>query len=118
MTNTINVVPELVALVLERIKERNNQVFSLDELGEVIGSRSISSAEIDLLMAQLESKGVEIGGDQSVDLKAMLVTVLQTARLLRAQGRAADPGAIAAQSGLSFAAVKMALLYSDVIRRP
>ena len=118
MTNTTNVVSELVALVLERIRGRDDRAFSLDELGEVIGSRSISSADIDLLMTQLESKGVEIGGDRSVDLKATLVIVLQTARFLRSQGKATDTRAIAAASGLSFAAVKMALLYSDVIRRP
>lgn len=118
MTQATDTVTILVDLVLDLLKTRQRSLISLDELGELVGDRAISSAEIELLIGQLEAKGIEIGGDQQVDLKGLLVAVLKTARLLQAQGKAAHAPAIAAESGLSLATVRVALLYSEVIRRP
>jgi hypothetical protein len=113
---------ELVALLFDQVnewvKDRTPRSVSLDELGELVGDRPITSAQIELLIANLEGSGIIVGGDHDVDLKGLLRTVIQTALQLRQTGQAASPQAIAEQSGLSGASVRIALLYSEVIRRP
>ncbi len=108
----------LFELALRLVETRTPRVIALDELGELVGDRKISSAEIDLLIGRLEEDDVVVGGDAGVDLTALLRKVIQNALLLKKAGKPANPLAIAQQAGLSLGAVKLALLYSEVIQRP
>lgn len=118
MTDGADMIADLGQQVLALVAERELRRISLDELGEVIGARAISASQIDALMASLERAGVAIGGDVRPDLAQVLRVVIQTARGLRGSGQRASSVAIAHASGLSLQEVKMALLYSEVLRRP
>ena len=48
MTQATDTVTILVDLVLDLLKTRQCSLISLDELGELVGDRAISSAEIEL----------------------------------------------------------------------
>lgn len=90
---------------------------TLDEVGEVVGDRSMTGDQIEALIVRLEAEGVEIGGDDDVDLAALLKQVIQTALSLKRRGKKSHAAAIAEEAGLSQRAVRVALLYSEVIRR-
>lgn len=113
-----DVVSELFDVIWARLSERAARFITLDELGDVVGARTITAAQIEALIAALEEAGVTIGGDQQPDLKQLLKTVVQTALDLRRRGERAHAAAIAQASGLSPSAVKIALLYSEVIQKP
>ena len=113
-----DLVTELFELTRALVRTRTPRVVALDELGELIGDRAITSAQIDTLIARLEDDHVTVGGDAQVDLTVLLRQVIQTALRLKQAGRPTGPRAIAAEGGLSLGAVKLALLYSEVIRKP
>ncbi|HXS16920.1 MAG TPA: hypothetical protein VN764_07015 [Polyangiaceae bacterium] len=113
-----DVVSELHDFIWARLRERPSRTITLDELGDAVGARAITAAQIEALIVSLEEAGVTIGGDEQPDLKQLLKTVVQTALDLRRRGERAHAASIAAASGLSPAAVKIALLYSEVIRKP
>ena len=113
-----DLVTELYDLILKQLRQRSAHSITLDELGDVVGVRSITAAQIEALIVALEEAGVAVGGDQQPDLKQLLKTVLHTALMLRKQGERPNAAKIAEKSGLSPSAVKIALLYSEVIRKP
>lgn len=111
-------VEELRSLVRQVISERFPPSITLDELGDLIGDRAITAKEIEDLISLLEGDGVRIGGDEAIDLEGLLRTVLETASSLKQRRSPLGPRAIAEESGMSLGAVKLALLYSEVIRKP
>lgn len=96
--------------------EQVSRTISLDEIGQAIGDRSVSTDDIEALFVRLESRGAQIGDDEEPDLKALLRQVIQTALALRKEGLRISPSIIAERSGLSLGAVRVALLYSEVLR--
>ena len=113
-----DLVSELYGLVMQQLRNRSASSITLDELGDMIGVRTITAAQIETLIVALEEAGVTVGGDQQPDLKQLLKTVVLTALELRRQGVRPTAAKIAEKSGLSPQAVKIALLYSEVIRKP
>jgi len=113
-----DLVTELYELISAQLQSQATRSITLDELGDVVGTRSITAAQIEALIVSLEDAGVTVGGDQEPDLKQLLKTVVQTALALRRQGGRPNAANIAQMSGLSPSAVKIALLYSEVIRKP
>ncbi len=113
-----DIVRQLYDLVLAQLSQKSSRSITLDELGDAVGTRSITAAQIEALIVALEEAGVTVGGDQQPDLKQLLKTVVQTALVLRRQGERPTAATIARASGLSSSAVKIALLYSEVIRKP
>jgi hypothetical protein len=109
-------VQELVNLVVQLVKTRDPAAISLDELGELVGDRIISSAQIDLLIHAIEETGILVATGVQVDVQGLLRTVIQTALSLRGQGKGIGAKSIAELSGLSVGAVQLALRYADVLR--
>lgn len=92
------------------------RTLTLDEVGEAIGNRPVGSEDVELLLQALERAGATIappGGEGLVDL---LRRVLVTARELRTSGETPTPTAISDKSGIPVRAVRVALLYADVIK--
>jgi hypothetical protein len=89
---------------------------TLDQIGEAIGDAKVSTIEIEMLLTRLEAEGIAIGAGNDPDLKGLLRTVIQTAMDLRREGERPSPQAIAQRSSLSLGSVRVALLYSEVLR--
>lgn len=109
----------LVEMLTELLGPGNQQVsrtISLDEIGLAIGEQAVSTDDIEALFVRLESRGARIGDDEEPDLKSLLRRVIQTALALRKEGQRPSPVSIAERSGLSLGAVRVALLYSEVLR--
>lgn len=107
---------QMVMLLLNSSARGRPASVSLDQIGEAIGSAQVSTVEIEMLLTRLEAEGVAIGQEDEPDLQALLRTVIQTAHALRREGLRPHPQAIAARSDLSVGAVRVALLYSEVLR--
>lgn len=107
--------PELRAIV-DALLARDE--IHLDDLGEALGARVASAAEIDEMVAAIEAAGRTIRTPADVQGAVILRKVLDTARALRGElGRAPRPEEIAERSGLSRAHVAHALSLARVIQR-
>jgi hypothetical protein len=82
----------------------------------VIGDRPVGAQEVEQLIVLLEEAGATIVGTGAEDLVSLLRTVIQTAHQIRREGQAPSATSIAARSGLSARAVRVALLYADVLK--
>lgn len=109
-------IEEMIAKLRPQLPKAGPAILSLDQIGEAAGVRAISADDVEALFARLEADGIAIGDGESVDLAKMLREVIQTALQLRAKGEKASPENIAKHSSLSKEAVKIALLYSEVLR--
>lgn len=89
---------------------------TLDEVGEAIGTRAVDAREVELLFACLEERGGSLIEEHDGALVPLLQKVLATARALRQEGEKPSPTKIAKESGLSARAVRVALLYAEVIK--
>ena len=91
---------------------------SLDAIGEAIGTRAVSQAEIDDMIAALEARGVRVVGPEGGGGEERLRVVVTTARALRGElGRSPKPAEIAARSGLIEDEVRRALALVQVMQR-
>jgi DNA-directed RNA polymerase sigma subunit (sigma70/sigma32) len=91
---------------------------TLDALGEALGARAVSHAEIDAMIAALEARGVKVVAPEGGGGEERLRVVVATARALVAElGRKPRPAEIAARSGLSEDEVRRALALAQVIQR-
>lgn len=102
--------------ILSALLPDGARTVTLDEVGEALGTRVVGSAEVELLLTALEGAGatiVEPGGEGLPDL---LRRVLVAAREIRLFGGTPSPTSIAERSGISVRAVRVALLYADVIK--
>ena len=120
--------PELSRIV-ERLLSRKTSSVSLDDLGEAVGVLTISTDEIDAMVAALEAAGRSVGAEDGAVTRRernedtapgekFLSEVLAAARALRhGLGRSASPAEIAARSGLTLENVRHALALARVMQR-
>jgi hypothetical protein len=110
---------ELQAIVLELLagSERTGAI-SLDTLGDAIGTRAVSQAEIDAMLTQLEDAGRRVVGADDMRGEAHLKIVLATARAYSSEfGRRPKLAELAVRSGLSIEQVRHALTLAKIMQR-
>ena len=106
-----------IAAILENLLKRQEQVLSLDTIGEAVGTEPIAPGEIEQLFQLLENAGRQIG-TATPNVRKHLAVVLHEARRLRQQQHSTpDIVAIAAATGLASGEVRAALLYASVLGR-
>ncbi len=105
----------LDALLLASSDQRE---IELDAVGEALGTRAVTSPEIDALLTALEAAGRTIVTPDGGSGEARLRRVLVTARRLRSElGRTATASEIAAHAGLEEEDVRHALALAKVLQR-
>lgn len=111
--------PPLRAIVTELLASSvDARHVSLDALGEAIGTRAISTDEIDAIVTALESEGRTVGEPEAALGTARLATVLETARTLAKElGRAPTRSEIATRAKMTDEAVRHALELAKVMQR-
>jgi hypothetical protein len=91
---------------------------SLDALGEAIGTRAVTTDEIEAIVAALEAEGRTVGEPEAALGAARLAAVLEAARALAKElGRAPTRSEIAARAGMTDEAVRHALELAKVMQR-
>jgi len=106
----------MLSKLLPQLSKEGPRYLTLDQIGEAAGTAPISADDVEALFQRLEKEGISIGDGEAVDLANMLREVIQTALALRKAGKKPNPQSIAENSSLSKQAVKIALLYSEVLR--
>lgn len=118
--------PELVRVVEDLLRRTaEGDAITLDAIGEAIGTRAVSSDDIDLMLSMIEERGrrvVSAGGEgregEGGRGEANLKRVLDAARVLRAElGRPPRPDELAARAGLSREDVHHALALARIMQR-
>lgn len=111
--------PDLVAVVDGLLRETaKGGAISLDAIGDAIGTRAVSADEIDAMMSMLEEQGRRVVSPEGGRGEAKLKTVLDAARILRAElGRAPRHDEIAARAGMSREDVQHALALARIMQR-
>jgi hypothetical protein len=66
-----DLVRELYDAIMAQLSQRAASSITLDELGDAVGARPITAAQIEELIDALEETGVTGGGDQQPDLKQL-----------------------------------------------
>lgn len=90
----------------------------LDELGDAIGARAITSPEIDAMITALETAGRKVVGPAGGAGEDRLKAVVATARTLGPElGRKPTVAEIAARAGLTADEVRHALALLKVMQR-
>jgi len=107
---------EWLARMIARLMPDEPRLVTLDEIGEVIGLETVGSDDVEALIHLLEKKGATIGDAEGQELVVLLKKVIQTAMVLRKEGKRPTPALIAQTNGLSPRAVRVALLYADVLK--
>ncbi len=96
----------------------DTRTVSLDQIGYALGTRAVSTEEIELVFATLEARGREVTGPEGGGGEARLGRVVASARALAAaRGRRATIAEIAADAGLTEIEVRHALALARVIQR-
>jgi hypothetical protein len=103
--------------VFDQLLRSGPRPISLDEIGEAIGTRAVSTTEIEELLDALTQAGVVID-EPVVNLRSDLRDVLGAARTLRTElGRAPTTFEIAVQLGKPDSTVRAALLFGSILGR-
>lgn len=102
--------------ILSRLLPDGARTLTLDEVGDAMGERAVGSDEVELLLSALEQAGATIVQAGGEGLPELLRRVLASAREIRGLGGSPSPTSISAHSGISVRAVRVALLYADVIK--
>lgn len=90
-------------------------MLTLDEVGEAVGEMPIGADGVSWLFTQLSASGMSVQ-EGPAHLPELLREVLRLARELKDKGVAPSPQNIASASDISERAVRVALLYADVLR--
>lgn len=111
--------PELAAIVQTLLaSSKDSREVTLDAIGEAIGTRAVSSPEIDAMIGALEIKGRKVtgprGGDGEVQLKAVVAAARELTPVL---GRKPTAAEIATHAGLSAEQVRHALDLLTIMQR-
>lgn len=111
--------PELTALV-EALLEgtASGDRIELDAIGEAIGARAISQAEIDEILTEIERRGRRVTSRRGGDGEAILRRVLELARAMRVElGRPPRADEIASRAGIAREEVLHALSLARIMQR-
>jgi hypothetical protein len=109
---------ELDAIVAGLAASSASKEVTLDAIGEAIGARPVSPAEIEAIIDALEARGVRVVGPEGGGGEERLRVVVTTARALVAElGRKPRPAEIAERSGLTEDEVRRALALAQVMQR-
>ena len=96
----------------------DSRVVSLDEIGDAIGTRAVTTADIEAILAALEARARRIVGKDTGRGVDNLRAVLAATRALASElGRKPTLDEIVARSGLSRDAVHHALALARVMQR-
>ena len=106
----------LVKAIVDALLRREEQVISLDVIGEAIGAEAVAPNEIEEVFDSLETAGRRIER-MTPNVRQQLGLVLREARRLKQRDRAPTVESIAAATGLTEGAVRAALLYASVLGR-
>lgn len=109
-------IEDVIEELVSELMAGGRRALTLEEIGEKIGHRAFGSAEVEMLFARLEQEGATIGAEEGEGLVLLLQRVIATATELRREGAGPSPTAISERSGLSVRAVRVALLYADVLK--
>jgi len=111
--------PELAQVVDELLRATaEGGTITLDAIGEAIGTRAASAAEIDVMLSMLEGRGRRIESPETGHGEAKLKSVLDAARALRVElGRPPRHDEIAARAGISREDVQHALALARIMQR-
>lgn len=116
----MSAVPAHLRTVLEALiaqGEASGEV-SLDAVGDAIGTRMASAADVEALVTALEAKGIHVVAEAEAVGEANLGRVLEAARALRAElGRAPNVRELAGATGLDEPHVRHALGLARVMQR-
>jgi hypothetical protein len=100
------------------VASEDTRSVTLDEIGDAIGTKSVSTDEIELVFRTLEARGRTITGPEGGGGEERLRKVVASARSLSAsQGRRATVAEIAADAGLTEIEVRHALALARVMQR-
>ncbi|MET0391181.1 MAG: sigma-70 domain-containing protein [Polyangiales bacterium] len=106
--------------IVEQLTEayRDAGAVPLDVLGEAVGLRFVSYPEVDAMISELESRGIEVSAPQSERSEELLRSVVSALRTLGPQlGRKPSTAEIAEQAGLTPDQVRQALLFAQIMQR-
>ncbi len=107
----------LVRQILDTLLACDRSVFSLDDLGDAIGTLPVTTDDIGRLLDELERAGRSISV-QAPPTREELMLVTKTARALeRELGRKPSPSEIAQRSELEDRVVRAVLLLGSVMGR-
>lgn len=111
--------PELQAIVQSLlVASKDSREVTLDAIGEAIGTRAVSSPEIDAMIGALEIKGRKVVGPQGGDGEQQLKKVVLAAReLAPVLGRKPTAAEIATHAGLTAEQVRHALELLTIMQR-
>lgn len=101
--------------MLARLLPSGPRPLTLDEIGDALDGQAVGPAEIEALFLRLTQMGISVT-EQDTALVPLLRQVIATAHALRKEGLSANPSAISERSGLSVRAIRVALLYADVLK--
>lgn len=106
---------DFVLVMVARLLPTGPRTLTLDEIGEALDGQAAGPAEIEALFDRLAQMGAEVT-EQSTGLVPLLQQVIATAHGLRKEGLSPSPSSISERSGLTVRAVRVALLYADVLK--
>lgn len=107
----------MVRRILDTLLARPQSVFSLDDIGDAIGTSPVTTDDIGQLLDELEDAGRSIAMEAPPNPQD-LMTVTTTARALeRELGRKPSPEEIAERSRLGTNLVRAVLLLGSVLGR-
>ena len=106
-----------IEAILQGLLASDEQVISLDTIGEAIGAEKIAQAEIEELFLRMEQAGRELAAPTAKVRQNLHPVLLQARRLKLEKETTPNATAIAGATGLSVAEVRAALLYASVLGR-
>ena len=111
--------PELASVVDGLLRDTSKGgTITLDAIGDAIGTRAASAAEIDVMLSMLEAQGRHVVSPEGGGGESKLKSVLDAARALRAElGRPPRHDEIAARAGISREDVQHALALARIMQR-
>ena len=104
--------------IVERLLQEHADQITLDQIGDAIGVRAVSTGEVDAMIDALEAAGREVAAGDKPRGEEHLHQVIRSIRELSAQlGRRPSQAEIAEHAGLTAADVSHALQLARIMQR-
>ena len=109
---------EIVEQLLRESAAQGSEQISLDQIGDAIGARAVSTADVDLMIEALEAVGRVVAAGDKPRGEQHLHSVIRSIRELNAQlGRRPTQTEIAEHAGLTQSEVSHALQLARIMQR-